>query len=85
MAAIQTVAFDARYVNDRYHGIGRHAYNLLNALTLLDPDRRYVAYYHPGYRNTRFNMEVLKERSNVVLRPIRLRGSSFGDAWVASL
>ena len=36
MTAIRTVAFDARYVNDKYHGIGRHAYNLLEALTRLD-------------------------------------------------
>ncbi len=72
MTVIRTVAFDARYVNDRFHGIGRHAYNLLDALTRLDPHRRYLAYYHPGYRNTRFNMETLKERSNVELRPIRL-------------
>jgi glycosyltransferase involved in cell wall biosynthesis len=70
---IRTVAFDARYVNDRYHGIGRHAYNLFEALTRLDSDRRYVAYYHPGYRNTRFDMDVLRERSNVELRPLRLR------------
>src|SRR5689334_12361635 len=72
MTAIRTVAFDARYVNDRYHGIGRHGYNLLDALTRLDPDRRYLAYYHPGYRNTRFNMEILKERSNVELRSVQL-------------
>src|SRR5437867_4545275 len=72
MIAIRTVAFDARYVNDRFHGIGRHAYNLLDALTQLDPDRRYLAYYHPGYRNTRFDMEKLSERPNVELRPIRL-------------
>ncbi len=69
---IRTVAFDARYVNDQYHGIGRHAYNSLEALTRLDPDRCYLVYFHPGYRNTRFNMEVLRERSNVELRPIRL-------------
>jgi glycosyltransferase involved in cell wall biosynthesis len=69
---IRTVAFDARYVNDRYHGIGRHAHNLLKALTQLDSDRRYLAYYHPSYRNTRFNMELLRERPNVELRPIRL-------------
>ena len=71
-ASIRIVAFDARYVNDRYQGIGRHAYNLLEALTRLDPGRRYLAFYHPDYRNTRFNMEVLRERSNVELRPIRL-------------
>jgi glycosyltransferase involved in cell wall biosynthesis len=59
-------------VNDRYHGIGRHTYNLLDALSRLDPDRRYLTYYHPGYRNTRFDIEALRERSNVELRPIRL-------------
>jgi glycosyltransferase involved in cell wall biosynthesis len=69
---IRTVAFDARYVNDRYHGIGRHAYNVFEALTRLDSGRRYVAYYHPGYRNTRFNLGALRERSNVELRPLRL-------------
>jgi len=72
MTAIRTVAFDARYVNDRYHGIGRHAYNLLDALTRLDPNRRYLAYYHPGYRNTRFDMETLRKRPNVELQPVRL-------------
>jgi glycosyltransferase involved in cell wall biosynthesis len=72
VAMIRTVAFDARYVNDRFHGIGRHAYNVLDALTKLDSDRRYVAYYHPGYRNTRFNMEGLRERPNVELHPLRL-------------
>ena len=72
MTTIRTVAYDARYVNDQFHGIGRHAYNLLDVLTRLDPDRRYLAYYHPGYRNTRFNMEALEERSNVELRPIQL-------------
>src|SRR5947209_6181092 len=72
MTTIRTVAYDARYVNDQFHGIGRHAYTLLNASTRLDPDPRYLAYYHPGYRNTRFNMEALEERSNVELRPIQL-------------
>ena len=72
MTKIQTIAFDARYVNDRYHGIGRHAYNLLDALTRLDQDRRYLAYYDPGYKNTRFDLETLGERPNVELRPLRL-------------
>jgi glycosyltransferase involved in cell wall biosynthesis len=69
---IRTIAFDARYVNDRYHGIGRHAYNVFEALTRLDPGRRYIAYYHPGYDNTRFDMAALRGRSNVEMRPLRL-------------
>ncbi len=68
----QTVAFDARYVNDQYHGIGRHAYNLLDALTRLDSQRRYVAFYNPDYPNSRFSMEDLKTRANLEVRSIRL-------------
>jgi glycosyltransferase involved in cell wall biosynthesis len=67
-----TIAFDARYVNDRYHGIGRHAYSLLEALTRLDARRHYLVYFHPDYPNRRFNLRKLAERANVELRPIRL-------------
>ena len=72
MTAIRTVAFDARYINDQYHGIGRHTYNLLDALARLDSNRRYIAYYHPTYRNTRFDMEALRKHPNVTLQPIQL-------------
>ena len=80
---IQTVAFDARYINDQYHGIGRHAYNLLDALTRLDSKRRYVAYYYLGYRNTRFNLTVLSKRPNVELRPVQIPLYGIGEqlAW----
>ncbi len=49
------VAFDYRYMNEWYHGIGCHACNLLDALTRLNLDWCYPARYHPGYGNTRFN------------------------------
>lgn len=68
-----TIVFDARFINDRYHGIGRHAYNLLEALTRLDPARRYVVVYHPQYQNTRFDLAGLGCRGNVELLPTRLR------------
>lgn len=67
-----TIAFDVRYVNDRYHGIGRYAYHLIEALTRLDERRRYVLYYHPNYRNSRFDLRALGRRANVELRPIHL-------------
>ncbi len=72
VAQTQVVAFDARYVNDQYHGIGRHAYNLLDALTRIDTQRRYLAFYNPDYPNSRFPMEILRERANVEVRPVRL-------------
>jgi glycosyltransferase involved in cell wall biosynthesis len=66
------VAFDARYINDKYHGIGRHAYNLLDILTRMDTDRRYLAYYHPEYLNTRFDLSHLQQRPNLEFRPVHL-------------
>jgi alpha-1,3-rhamnosyl/mannosyltransferase len=69
---VTTIAFDARFVNDRFDGIGRHAYNLLEALTRLDQARRYLVFYHPGYTNRRFDLRRLAQRHNVELRPIRL-------------
>jgi glycosyltransferase involved in cell wall biosynthesis len=84
---IKTVAFDARYVNDQYDGIGRHAYHLLRALARLDPNRRYLAFYHPDYPNSRFEMQALGEAPNVELRPIRLPLYSPGAqlAWPSVL
>lgn len=76
---IRTVAFDARYVNDQYHGIGRAAFHLLEALTRLDSQRHYVAFYHPDYQNTRYALQDLAQRPNVMLRPTRLRLYSPGE------
>jgi glycosyltransferase involved in cell wall biosynthesis len=67
-----TIAFDARYVNDQYHGIGRHAYNLIESVTRLDEARHYLVYYHPGYTNTRFDLVGLRDRPNVTLHPVAL-------------
>ena len=72
MMAASTVAFDGRYVCDRYHGIGRHAFGLFDALTRLDPARRYLFYFDPAEPNSRFDLAPLAERPNVRLRPIRL-------------
>ncbi len=79
---IKTVAFDARYINDQYHGIGRHAYNLLEALTRLDANRHYIAYYYPGYRNSRFNLTALSERPNVELRAVQIPLYGIGEQLV---
>jgi glycosyltransferase involved in cell wall biosynthesis len=45
---------------------------LIRALSQLDPDRLYIAYYHPGYSNSRFDMHALQEESNIELRPVSL-------------
>lgn len=48
MAGIKRIAFDGRYINDRYHGIGRYAFRLLEALVELAdeacPNRRFIIF-----------------------------------------
>jgi glycosyltransferase involved in cell wall biosynthesis len=66
------IGFDARYVNDRYHGIGRHAYGLLEAVTRLSPQQEFFVYVNPTYPNTRFDLGTLAKRNNVRLCAVRL-------------
>src|SRR2546425_12802350 len=66
------IAFDGRYINDRYHGIGRVAFSLLEALVRADSDYEFVVYVHPGYRNTRFSLRRLAQHRRVELRWVRL-------------
>jgi glycosyltransferase involved in cell wall biosynthesis len=71
----ERIAFDARYVNDRYHGIGRYAFRLLEALVLETreqaarggPQRTFVVFRGPG-DNSRFDWLTLAGQSNVEFR-----------------
>jgi glycosyltransferase involved in cell wall biosynthesis len=66
MGRAQRIAYDARYVNDRYHGIGRCAFRLLEALVAAAPERTFVVLRGRG-RNTRFDWSALERRPNVEL------------------
>jgi hypothetical protein len=61
------IGFDARFINDRYHGIGRYAFELLVALTGLAPDHYFVIFLGKG-QDTRFDWGTLKRQPNVELR-----------------
>ncbi|RMF40062.1 MAG: glycosyltransferase family 1 protein [Anaerolineae bacterium] len=65
------IAFDARFINDDYHGIGRYAYHLLEAMTRLFPQQRFTLVYNPALRNTRFPLGELAQRANVALQSTR--------------
>ncbi|HMC03349.1 MAG TPA: glycosyltransferase family 1 protein [Cellulomonadaceae bacterium] len=66
------IGFDGRYINDRYHGIGRVAYSLLDAMLELDGDHRFVLFVHPGYSNSRFDLDRLVTHERVEVVPLRL-------------
>lgn len=59
------IAFDLRFVNDHFPGIGRYAFSLASAFAMLDTPHRFmfiVARDAPGRRtipNTRYNLATL--------------------------
>ncbi len=61
------IAFDARYINDRYQGIGRYAFNLLKSLARLAPEITFVVFKGQD-RDTRFNWEQVTCLPNVEVR-----------------
>ncbi len=60
------IAFDARYINDRYHGIGRYAFRLLEAMVAVAPTRTFLVFRGRG-RDSRFDWKTLVARPNVEL------------------
>lgn len=68
------VGFDARYINDRYHGIGRYAFRLLEALVMHGADNasgratdHTWAVFRGPATNSRFDWDQLAARDNVEL------------------
>ncbi len=61
---VKRVAFDARYINDRYHGIGRYAFSLLNAIVKAAPEITFVI-FRGRERDSRFNWEGITSQPNV--------------------
>jgi glycosyltransferase involved in cell wall biosynthesis len=67
MPTTQRIGFDARYINDRYHGIGRYAFRLLEAMVMQAPERQFIV-FTGREADSRFNIDTLMERENVVIR-----------------
>lgn len=59
------IGFDARYIDDRYHGVGRYSYELLDALTSGYPDDHFIAYHNPSRPTTRLDLPTIFARPNV--------------------
>jgi glycosyltransferase involved in cell wall biosynthesis len=64
MSVPERIAFDARYVSDQYHGIGRYAFRLLEAMVDAAPDRTFVV-FRGRERDSRFDWRTLAARVNV--------------------
>jgi len=61
------IGFDARYINDHYHGIGRYAFRLLESLILIAPEFTFIIFRGPD-PDTRFDWNSLASWSNVEIQ-----------------
>ncbi len=63
-----SVVFDGRYIQDRYHGIGRYAFQLLLEIARLLPERRFVVLRDPSLTESRFDWSALEALPNIRVR-----------------
>jgi glycosyltransferase involved in cell wall biosynthesis len=66
------VAFDARFIDDRYHGVGRYAYHLLDTIARLSPDDTFLAIHDPSCPSSRLPLAPILALPNVVACPLRV-------------
>ena len=66
------IGFDARYIQDRYHGIGRYAFDLLGASVVQAPSDEFVVFWDPRLTNSRFPLDTILQAPNVTVVEIRL-------------
>ena len=59
------IGFDARFIQDQYHGIGRYAFELLTHVIRLGSEHTFVVLWNPGVENRRFDLRRLLDASNV--------------------
>lgn len=62
------IGFDARYINDRYHGIGRYAFQILESLIAASPEYTFVI-FRGNDPDSRFDWNSLASWSNVEVQP----------------
>jgi glycosyltransferase involved in cell wall biosynthesis len=62
------IGFDARYINDRYHGIGRYAFRMLESLIAASPEHTFII-FRGNERDSRFEWNSLSAWSNVQFQP----------------
>jgi glycosyltransferase involved in cell wall biosynthesis len=65
-----SIVFDGRYIQDRYHGIGRYAYFVLREVALGAPGVELFVLRDPSLQNTRFDWSGLSELPNVSIHEI---------------
>lgn len=74
------VGIDGRVLADAFPGIGRYTFGLLLALPATAPDIEFVVLFDPQARNTRFDLDDLRQRG-LSLHPLAVPARSPAEQW----
>lgn len=72
---------DGRYIQDHFPGIGRYAFNLIDALARIAPQDRFIVLHNPALKNTRFDFAALARYPNVELHRIDIPTFSIAEQY----
>src|SRR5215211_4483784 len=76
-----TIGIDGRFLQDKFHGIGRYLYGLLTGLCALPGQHRVVLFYDPSLPNQRFPLDQLARSGQLELHPIAFPLYSPREIW----
>ena len=75
------IAYDLRFAEDSYTGIGTHAYSLLDALLALPGDERYGVIWDDTLGNSRFDFEPIRRHPRVTWVEGRFAPRAVPSLW----
>ena len=67
-----TVGIDGRFIQDKFHGIGRYVYGLIASLSAVEGDHHVVAFVDPSLPNRRFPLSELRSLPKLELSPVSI-------------
>ncbi len=80
------IGFDGRYIQDRYHGIGRYAFELLRHLVIQQSNDQFIVIWNDKLPNTRFDLGELLHNPHVLAVPTKVPlFSPWDQVWLPRL
>jgi len=75
------IGIDCRFIQDKFHGIGRYAYQVLSHLCSLEGKHHITAFVDPSLPNSRFQFDALTQSGRLTIYPISIPLYHVPDLW----
>jgi glycosyltransferase involved in cell wall biosynthesis len=80
-AARLTIGIDGRFLQDKFHGIGRYTYGLLTGLGSIEGDHRVIVFWDPALPNSRFPLHRVARPGKLEFHRISVPLYGFQELW----